>query len=402
MNKLDYLINRENQSNTILNNPSNISTWELNKYLDEENQIKEEEEKNKALEKIKLERRNLKLKSNEELLKDSISVPNVSDIFDNNQIDKYNQFSIATDFALINGINIIKLFNIFDQDGYISSYFVQNGSLDGVSVTSSTDVGTSYVSKKQPERIDNGIRPIIRNADLIIEKNSLNVFTYDNISMVNIGEYPQSVIEEEKAKHLINLYTSGKLEKTGKKYAYNKSLESHDNLCNVGYHDEYCYDAKKYIFVKLNLPENRHNGYGYGKVFLSNKYEYKNGDLICIEVKPVTWIYDSKTNTLLSKNILLSGINYNPTNTKDFSQTNIYKFLSNYMVNDLFNIKKINIKDYEENIKRFIKEYPNEAQNLLIELLVENGLSEDILKENIKNKSKYSDVSSKEKKIIKK
>ena len=87
---------------------------------------------------------------------------------------------------------------------------------------------------------------------------------------------------------------------------------------------------------------------------LSNGIKVKNGDMVCIEVSPVTWLIDNRDKKLIAKRGLLSGIKFN--NKKydgDFDNTKMNEYLNKYMLKDL--TQSVNLsysRDDDENRRK--------------------------------------------------
>lgn len=196
------------------------------------------------------------------------------------------------------------------------------------------------------------IRPIIVSENLLeqIPKENYEDFYFDtfcSVPIVKFGEYPQFVPCNEIQQILEMSYKNNKLIKAGKTYTFDSS-KVHDNnspFIPITY-EEYEYDCKKYVRIQANsFYENR-------KFELTNHELYKNGDYVWVEVLPVRWLKDEKTGTLISLISLVSGIRFMDNKRKyngNFNETEVYSFLNNYMLKDLFQGYKLN-NNLDDNI----------------------------------------------------
>ncbi len=192
------------------------------------------------------------------------------------------------------------------------------------------------------------IRPTLKSFAIFSKLYSSKVKGDNGTYEVEYGEYPQYAASKELQQVLnkeLENYSSGfrlvrnrancKLKKTGRTYTFDsrgpfEPQSDREKFSPVVY-DEYEYQGKKYIRVKMNY------GGSDDDVELSNGCEYSDGDYVWVEVSPVKWLIDEKTKTLVSKYGLLSGIRYDRYRYNgNFEQTEMYKYLNKYMAHDLF------------------------------------------------------------------
>ena len=193
-----------------------------------------------------------------------------------------------------------------------------------------------------------GIRPTLPYS--LISEICLNkVIINDKILEIEYGEYPQYIVPKGFSRFLESAYSKRLLNKTEKKYI----TDSVDvNYYNVPFkeriHIEYEYNRKRYIRVKANFSYNENKK-------LSNGEKYKNGDYVWVEVSPIKWLVDIEKDTALSKNILISGIQFdsNEMYEGDLEGTFIYKYLNTHFINDIqIKQKEIEISVIEEKSER--------------------------------------------------
>ena len=178
---------------------------------------------------------------------------------------------------------------------------------------------------------DGAIRPVIQSSSILSQISSERVRGYLGTEEVEYGEYPQYAADVDMQKKLENEYKRGNLKTTGRFYTFDKTKYfDYDQEFQPVKYEEYEYKGKRYIRFKANAME--------GILRLSNKAIYRCGDNVWIEVSPVVWLIDDKTQTLVSKRGLLSGIRYH-TNKKDysgdFSTTDMKEYFDKYMLHDL-------------------------------------------------------------------
>ena len=144
---------------------------------------------------------------------------------------------------------------------------------------------------------------------------------YPLITRKFLGEYPQYAaahkvnlaLEDEYSNHLENgEYKGGILIPTGKTYTIVQ------NGKKVEY-KEYYYGSNKYIRVTACCED---------KVILSNANTIHNGEAVWVKVTPIKWFIDKKGERLISKFVLLSGLN---------PDIRLFDFFSSHMKNDMFN-----------------------------------------------------------------
>lgn len=150
------------------------------------------------------------------------------------------------------------------------------------------------------------------------------------------GEYPQNAADRALAATLEQEFAEGMLRTTGKLYQ--------------AQYEEFQYEGEKYIRVPYALEKT---------CVLSNGKSCKTGDAVWIEVSPVKWLYDAKTNLLISRRILASGVLFSAENyyNGDFEKTAVYVYLNTTLAEDLVPsvLSDMTLEEqaeYEENRKK--------------------------------------------------
>lgn len=221
---------------------------------------------------------------------------------------------------------------------------------------------------------DCGIRPVI-SFSTISDTITSKVRGKDGILEVEWGEYPQKAAPRNIQKELENMMSSF----TGKIYTIyvNKKQK---NL------KEFEYNGKKYVRVKANFWHH----YDKTKTLaLPNGLEYMLGDPVWIEVNPIKWIVDEKSNQATSKNILLGGIAIDMRDYKDmkshitFETSGMKKYLDNHLSKDIIpsqTVKQETQPESKKENKEMIEIMKKAKECAIVIALVEKSKEEDLKK----------------------
>lgn len=182
------------------------------------------------------------------------------------------------------------------------------------------------------------IRPVLLLSSSLFFKMIQNATEIHNgvkeIEFLEYGQYAPSKELQIKLEKQYKIYESvfkreSKLRETDGKYTFNNTcIINPAQSFNPITYKEYEYDGKKYIRIMAQQ-----------KCELTNGEKYEVGDYVWLEVSPVKWLTDEKTQILLSKTCLVSGIRFYDDflgYNGDFETTEIKKYLDNYMSKDLF------------------------------------------------------------------
>ncbi len=249
-------------------------------------------------------------------------------------LEKRGTIAPITDFSILLG-------------GYVSDdYYYNNGnSLEdrsGWYWTSSDDKDNdvrvvrfdgsrthSYVNRR-----GGGARPALPYSS-IRNIASNGVRGRDGILEVEYGEYPQKVASKRLQDELERAYNynQSSIRKTGKTYTTDsRKRDEYDEKFSAQIIEEYSFDdGKKYVRVKAN-------SYYDGSEFkLSNGERYKDGDYVWVEVQPIKWLIDEKSDIALSERLLFAGVQFkHERNYKgDFRTTDIKEFMDRYFSKDI-------------------------------------------------------------------
>lgn len=202
-----------------------------------------------------------------------------------------------------------------------------------------------------------GARPALSYSS--ISEISMNVVSGEKeILEVEYGEYPQDIVSEEFSKKLEDLYTTNKLNKTGKSYTTDSvKWNSFDVLFQERKHIEYEYDGEKYIRFVADS-----NSWG---AVLSDGRKVEEGKPYWLKVEPIKWMIDKKTNIALSKKIIFAGVQFNNEEyyTVDFENTIIYRFLNEIFAKEIIPSNTVD-KETIEQLKAIVQAFEQLLQQL--------------------------------------
>lgn len=177
------------------------------------------------------------------------------------------------------------------------------------------------------------VRPALLSSFIFSQISPNRVRGYNGTEEVEYGEYPQYAPDSDVQRRLENEYQRGNLRQTGKDYTFDKTkYDDYSQYFQPVTYEEYDYNGKKYIRIRAN------SDYSSSSFKLSNGESYRNGDYVWVEVSPVKWLIDDRTQTLVSKRGLLSGIRFHPNDRSyngDFSTTDMKEYLDKHMLRDL-------------------------------------------------------------------
>lgn len=251
-------------------------------------------------------------------------------------IKKYGTQAAITDLCILTGCyaeesNYIHAVEGTSLAGKTSWFYTRSDDGDDDVRTVATKGNRSYNFRYMRH---GAIRPVLCSShETFSQISSKRVKGLNLTEEVEYGEYPQNAADSRIQNILESEYNRG-MNKTGRSYTFD-SAKRYDH--NMGFkpvtYEEYEYQRKKYIRIKAN------SGLDGNKFKLSNGIEYRDGDYVWVEVLPVKWLIDDKTETLISKYGLVSGIKFLEKYTAyrgDFSKTEMKIYLDKQMMLDLF------------------------------------------------------------------
>ncbi len=274
-----------------------------------------------------------------------IDLPRVDEVVGISKLDVLKKMDLElpmTDLAVLTG-GSSKIFVVgYDGISYRTCSFYTKSFGEENAVYMINTFGNSF-----PKTVDNSrdvIRPVLRLSSSaytsLMDKIKENDY---GVLEVKYGEYPQYAVNKDMQDLLTNEYNnqSSNLKETGKVYTFNDVNSSSYCFSPITY-PEYLYNNKKYIRIKVNDNISNHACLSNGECYFKDSY-------VWIEVSPVTWLVDTKTKTLVSKNGLLSGIRVSDINSQvnmDFKRTEMYEYLQKYMFPEIETILNV-ISDNE-------------------------------------------------------
>lgn len=178
------------------------------------------------------------------------------------------------------------------------------------------------------------IRPVLESSTLC--QDIVNNPTKYNVkgSEIEFGIYPQLQLTRN-----IALAKNYKLEKTENYFVFDKNQDDDKGFCPQIY-EEYAYEEQRFIKIKAHT-------YRRYLQMLNNGQTIYDGQEILLEVLPVKWYIDTYRQRLIAQKGLLSGIRYNDRGYDgNFYQSEIYKYLNEYMLRDL--MQSINLGNQQD------------------------------------------------------
>ena len=237
-------------------------------------------------------------------------------------IQKSGSMAIATDFSILLGLYLDDDAHHFLDDDNIIAHFGPWW-IDGDMSTLKASVDEwGHPNMIYPDFSRLGCRPVVSYSSVSSDCSSLHLNEND-VYECTYGEYPQTVVSEEEAKELNDLYLNKKLNLTGKTYTCNSSDDDLEH-----YYDEYEYQGEKYIRV------NGDTNFG---ILLSNNSPIVNNSSYWIKVEPVEWLVDKSADIMISKKILFSGVplSRNYYYKGSFKKSLLKKYLNNKFSKDI-------------------------------------------------------------------
>lgn len=251
-------------------------------------------------------------------------------------LEKYGTKSAITDLVILTGGYCDDGCNYMAPDDSSlkgRTGWVYTRSSDGDGDVRGVNKDGSRYNDYRYER-NGAVRPALLSSFIFSQISPNRVRGYNGTEEVEYGEYPQYAPDSDVQKRLEDEYQRGNLQQTGRNYTFDKTeYDDYDQYFQPVTYEEYDYNGKKYIRIRAN------SDYGHGSKFkLSNEEYYQDGDYVWVEVSPVKWLIDDKTQTLISKRGLLAGIRFHTKDRSyngDFSTTDMKEYLDKYMLRDL-------------------------------------------------------------------
>lgn len=300
-------------------------------------------------------------------------------------IRKYGQETAVTDLCILTGGYVFEYIPTDDEvqlnlamPGSIYYYTKEDTSLKGrvgsILTMSSDDNNKVIKTRSFNGSIQNyskftnrsgNIRPVLNSFDKFSLLSPYRVKGFNGSEVVEYGEYPQYAADQSIQRVLESEYKHG-LKKTGNSYTFDSVKNDDDSSeFSPASYEEYEYHGKRYIRLIANsctFEENR--------FILSNNMYYKNGDYVWIEVSPVEWLIDDRSQLLISKKALVSGIK--ESNENNYENSDIEKYLDEYLLKEITQsisfISKKHIENKESNTFSFPKIFRKSKKKKLEEM----------------------------------
>ena len=250
-------------------------------------------------------------------------------------LEKYGTRSAITDLVILTGGYCEDSCSYMAPDDNSlkgRTGWVYTRSSDGFGDVRGVSEGGSRYYMYRYERTG-AVRPALLSSFIFSQISPNRVRGYNGTEEVEYGEYPQYARDSDVQRRLENEYQRGNLRQTGRDYTFDKTeYDDYSQYFQPVTYEEYDYNGKKYIRIRAN------SDYGSNSFKLSNGESYRNGDYVWVEVSPVKWLVDDKTQTLVSKRGLLAGIRFHTDDKSyngDFSTTDMKEYLDKHMLRDL-------------------------------------------------------------------
>ena len=152
----------------------------------------------------------------------------------------------------------------------------------------------------------------------------------DGVLEVEYGYYPQQAVPRDMQERLEQAYRSSSISKTWNSYTTDSvDCDDYDTAFQPQTHQEYEYNGKRYVRVEVN-------SFFEGGPFIGE--QYRNGDIVWVEVEPVKWLVDERERMMITEKIIFAGVQFNKEinyRTEDFDRTDIKTFMDRYLSRDL-------------------------------------------------------------------
>ena len=216
--------------------------------------------------------------------------------------------------------------------------------IDGTDASYSVVDSTGRFCNARLSRRSGGIRPCLKVPNL--SRVPYEIIGTEPIKEVTFGEYPQ-FSARTLSPTLENEYQNGSLSESGKYYSSDSQEWTEEELpFKERRFTEYIYHNRK--FIRVIGDENGINNH------LSDGEAVYVGKPYWLEVTPVHWYLDEANQQLISRYILISGVRYNHNSCKYITESEIYHFLQDYMLGNIYNSSDISILGHNEDLRSFV------------------------------------------------
>ena len=300
-----------------------------------------------------------------------LSVDNIAGIKKFKILENYGVKAQTTDYAILLGADVDG-----NRNGKWWTSTEYGGNVKIIDENGFEDF-TSAANKKI------GSRPAILYSSIFLDTKSDvdgKDFVTRHIAEVEFGEFPQTAVSTELNNILEEEYKNSKLEYAYKTYTSSYSKDRTTSEIVKEKNQEYKYKGKRYVRVIASKESN-------GKK-MSNGVAVKAGDPYWIQIEPITWIADRNENIAISKNILVSGMEFNLSKIYrgDFEETSINEYFDKDFAIEILNSKVRENVEYDIKIQMVVDKIWNKIKQVPFKgdyLLYLNAFVEEY-KENIK------------------
>ena len=241
------------------------------------------------------------------------------EIFGNNKLNIFKEESKGRDISF----QITDFCKYITKENFAHLYYIDSSNRVLKSNECITTNESNVIVREDSREFEVGIKPVIEYTDEELDVDSLPRMFKNGIEYVKFGFFPQSKIDDETVnKEYMDMesiylpdnvtFSTNKLTCRNKLYHY-FGLYKHHVLINP---------LKKELYIKCKIE--------YSGLFSE---PIKNDDISWFKVEPIEWIIDREKHLLISKNILMRGIQYE-TDRQNVNSND--KFTLNDYLNDIF------------------------------------------------------------------
>jgi hypothetical protein len=241
-------------------------------------------------------------------------------------IKSYGKKVGMSDLAVLIG-GAVSSSNATTSDGQRSARVWSASSYDDGGVCAVNEDGDRNFSS--PLRRDGGARPALPSSvassiGLSEAKPSRKI---SGVDVVEYGEYPQTIADENITRELEQAFSRNQLQKTGKTYNFDsEKRDAYDKPFKAKENAEYQHKGKKYIRVEANPYE-----YDNDHSVLSNGKNPKTGEVYWVEVQPIEWLRDP-SGICVARQALFARVQFDRKKKYDgnFENTDMARYLNQY------------------------------------------------------------------------
>lgn len=245
------------------------------------------------------------------------------------------QLQVMNDYGTKTGMSdlAILLGGLMGSDGATTSNgqrtgFIWSASSNRSGAVQAVDQWGYSGAESQYERLC-GVRPVLPSWVTSLIKSSESKPSRKFVNVVEYGEYPQTIADEEVTRELEEAFSKGQLQKTGKTYTFDaEELNADNKPFRAKKHIEYQHKGKRYISVV---------GRGYDEdSVLSNGVQVKVGEEYWVEVQPIEWLID-QSNVWVARQALVAGVQFDNKQGYDgnFANTAMNQYLKNHFAKEM-------------------------------------------------------------------